>query len=212
MMRRMLGPVATLIWLFFCAAAMNAEAISYQFPARDSSLIVLDCPQAHVRISTCDCDEIRIDGKVTYDQDYINDEDLFLSESIHEQVLKIEPKYPGGSTGRTLKKHAWLNLTLTVPRDRSMRIEIGKGSVEITGPVARELVVKVKKGKVLYEQGQVPVHDLEARVVFGRVISKIPDLLPRPFFPFGKRVFVLSPEGKGKIQIRVTYGRITVTE
>ena len=212
MMRRMFVPVAIIMCLFPCAVVMKAEAISYQFPARDSSLIVLDCPRAHVRISTCECDEIRIDGKVTYDIDYVNDEDLFLSESIHEQVLRIEPKYPGGSPGRILKKHAWLNLALTVPRDRSMRVEIGKGSVEIVGPVTRELVVKVKRGKVMYRQGPVPVHDLEARVVFGRVISKIPDLLPRPFFPFGKRVFLLSPEGKGKIQIRVTVGRITVTE
>ena len=88
--------------------------------------------------------------------------------------------------------------------------EISKGSITLTGPFEKKFILKMRHGQIHYRIGPSPPHDLEAKAVFGTVRSEMEDILPRPYFPLGKRIFVLTPEGKGEVYLRTTFGTITL--
>ena len=194
------------------AQAVQTHGLSTSKTLDGITLIVIRAPKTHMLVTTRPGDTVDIQGAVSAETPTGLIEQCGLKEEVEGEVLTISPAYPEGENRSFLKKNCWYDIEVTLPPDRDARLQLGMGSLTVTGPFTGNFVVKMRKGEITLRQGEPGVHDLEAKAIFGKVVSKIEDVLPRPFFPLGKRVFILNPEGKGRVYVRTTFGTITVME
>ena len=102
------------------------------------------------------------------------------------------------------------DLEISSKRDIDMRVEMGSGSFTFSGPFTGKFFLKMKRGTIRYHGGDFPAHDFEARVAFGSIESEVEGIIPRPFFPFGRRVMILNPMGRGDIILKIRSGSIRI--
>lgn len=187
-----------------------SSPLSLSIPLEQASLMVIKLPKTRLLFSSGEGDSVIIRGEVTSDVPTEQLDQATLRARMEEEVLIVEPSFPEGKEGRFVKRHCRFDLQITVPQTRDCRLQLGTGSVRVSGPFTANLVVKMRSGNIVYEQGEIPAHDFEGKAVFGKIVSNLDNVLPRPYFPLGKRIFILHPEGKGNVYIRTTFGKITV--